>query len=72
MSEYNQVKGINKDLCIECGECLEVCSMGCFDDMDFSLCGACGMCSDECPVGAIVFSDSVEAGLMTAYAHGPR
>ena len=57
MTEYNQVIDVDADICIDCGECNEVCPMGCFDNGDFGDCGACGMCLDVCPVGAIIVEE---------------
>jgi ferredoxin len=47
----------DKDLCTECGECVEVCPHGAVDEVDFTIdqekCESCGICSEECPSDAI-------------------
>ncbi|MFI3330232.1 MAG: 4Fe-4S binding protein [Rikenellaceae bacterium] len=49
---------INKDLCIECGACKDICSFDAIDDsdgysVDATHCDDCGNCMRNCPVGAI-------------------
>jgi len=58
MREYHQVTGVDLSVCVDCGECDDVCPMGCFEINDFSTCGACGMCLDVCLFDAIQVEES--------------
>lgn len=64
---FNQVTGIDKSMCLNCGICKEVCGMGCFEENgSFDDCISCSICLDECPSGAIQTdekSDSFIEGL---------
>jgi ferredoxin len=50
---------IDKELCIGCGKCVEVCPpqalalIGEVVSLRDELCEECGFCSPECPVSAI-------------------
>jgi len=50
---------IDKELCIGCGKCVEVCPpqalvlIGDVASLREELCEECGFCSPECPVSAI-------------------
>ena len=49
---------VNKDVCIGCGACTQVCPCGCISledtaSIDPDCCIDCGACQAECPVGAI-------------------
>lgn len=53
---------IDKELCIECGRCLEVCRFEAISE-DFIInklsCEGCGACVHFCPVDAIEFNDNL-------------
>jgi MinD superfamily P-loop ATPase len=53
---------IDKELCIECGQCLEVCRFEAISD-DFIInklsCEGCGACVHFCPVDAIEFNENL-------------
>lgn len=53
---------IDKELCIECGRCLEVCRFEAISE-DFKInklsCEGCGACVHFCPVDAIEFNDNL-------------
>lgn len=42
---------LNKELCINCGKCYEVCRFNAINN--FKKCESCGVCEYVCPVGAI-------------------
>ena len=42
---------LNKELCIQCGKCYELCKFDAVDNI--SKCESCGVCEYVCPVGAI-------------------
>ena len=42
---------LNKELCINCGKCYEVCRFNAVNN--FKKCESCGVCEYVCPVGAI-------------------
>jgi ferredoxin len=53
---------INKDECVACGACVDVCPEGAIavDDVavvDVKKCLDCGACVDECPNNAIVVDE---------------
>lgn len=52
---------INKDLCIECGECEKVCEFGAIKDLEIDsfACEGCSLCSEVCSVNAIDMSKSI-------------
>jgi MinD superfamily P-loop ATPase len=51
---------VNKEICVACGKCVEVCppqALALIDDsahLREELCEECGFCVPECPVNAIV------------------
>ena len=53
------VSRVSGDLCVACGECIEVCPFGALAlsgssvDVDWQRCMGCGICVDKCPAGAI-------------------
>ena len=59
---------INRDTCIGCVVCVEVCPFGSLsmDDEDIAVvdetCTACGACLPECPVEAIYSEDEIPEG----------
>ena len=62
---------LNRDKCIGCGRCLEVCPHGVFQldagkvrIQDRDGCMECGACAKNCPVAAV----TVKAGVGCAYA----
>ncbi|HMK54944.1 MAG TPA: pyruvate synthase subunit PorD [Methanobacteriaceae archaeon] len=47
---------LDKDKCIDCGNCILFCPEGCINqehDIDYDYCKGCGICAEECPVEAI-------------------
>jgi Fe-S-cluster-containing hydrogenase component 2 len=53
---------VNKDECVGCGACVEVCPQEAItmDDIaiiDVNECIDCGACVDECPNGAITIKE---------------
>lgn len=53
---------VNKDECIGCGACVEVCpqeaiTMNDIAVIDVNECIDCGACVDECPNGAITIKE---------------
>ncbi len=53
---------VNKDECVGCGACVEVCPQEAItmDDVaiiDVNECIDCGACVDECPNGAITIKE---------------
>jgi MinD superfamily P-loop ATPase len=54
-----QVAVIDKDTCIECGLCQDVCRFGAVRDyaIDSVSCEGCGFCSHVCPVEAITMKE---------------
>lgn len=53
---------INKDLCIQCGKCAELCRFDAITDdfkVDPILCEGCTLCSHICPVDAIEMKDNI-------------
>ncbi len=47
---------LDKDKCIDCGNCVLFCPEGCINkdyDIDYDYCKGCGICAEECPVEAI-------------------
>ena len=59
---------IDKEKCIGCGTCKNVCPMEVYDvnpttkemEYDNSKCVSCGLCINMCPVGAISFAEDEE------------
>ncbi len=56
-----QVAWINKDTCIECGLCQQICRFEAIKEfiIDQVSCEGCGFCSHVCPVEAITMKDSM-------------
>lgn len=56
-----QVAHIDKQRCIECGLCQELCRFGAINDfrVDAVSCEGCGFCSRICPAEAITMSDNM-------------
>lgn len=60
-----------EDLCVGCGDCVEVCPSSLLElDMEglprFDVgqsCGVCGLCADVCSFGAIRFTQPMLTGL---------
>ncbi len=53
---------INKELCTQCGRCIEVCRFGAVKDsfeIDPIDCEGCGVCVDLCPEKAIDFPETI-------------
>ena len=53
---------IDKDKCVECGKCLEVCRFDAISDdfvVDKISCEGCGVCVYFCPEGAIDFQENL-------------
>lgn len=52
---------VNKELCIDCKVCAQVCPMGSIDYDDVTtmvgICIKCGACEKKCPTGAIFYDD---------------
>ncbi len=53
---------VNKDECVGCGACVEVCpqeaiTMNDIAVIDVNECIDCGACVDECPNGAIAIKE---------------
>ena len=55
---------INKDKCVNCGTCVEVCPMGVFEMQDGEVkvvkpeeCIGCRACEAQCPQSAIEIED---------------
>ena len=47
---------LDKEKCIDCGNCVLFCPEGCINqeyDIDYDYCKGCGICAEECPVEAI-------------------
>lgn len=47
---------LDKEKCIDCGNCVLFCPEGCINkeyDIDYDYCKGCGICAEECPVKAI-------------------
>lgn len=51
---------VNKDICVACGTCADVCPMGAMKIVQGSFarpveeqCVGCGVCARECPASAI-------------------
>jgi len=52
---------INKELCVECGKCIEVCRFDAISDdymIDPVSCEGCAFCSYACPAGAIKMEEN--------------
>ena len=47
---------LNKELCIQCGKCYELCKFDAIENI--KKCESCGLCEYICPVGAIKMSDN--------------
>ena len=47
---------LNKELCINCGKCYELCKFDAVENI--KKCESCGLCEYICPVGAIKMSDN--------------
>ena len=47
---------LNKELCIQCGKCYELCKFGAVENI--KKCESCGLCEYVCPVGAIKMVDN--------------
>jgi len=59
---YEMPAVVNKDECVGCGACVEVCPQEAItmDDVaviDVNECIDCGACVDECPNGAITIKE---------------
>jgi len=69
-----QVAAIDKDKCIECGLCRDICRFDAIHDytVDPISCEGCGFCSHICPVDAIKMNDC-KAGewFISDTRHGP-
>ncbi len=53
---------INKELCIECGQCIDVCRFDAISPsyvVDFSACEGCTFCERVCPVNAITMEERI-------------
>ncbi|MFH1845974.1 MAG: ATP-binding protein [Candidatus Omnitrophota bacterium] len=53
---------VNKELCVECGKCIEVCRFGAISDkhtVDPVLCEGCSFCSHACPSNAVRMGENV-------------
>ncbi len=53
---------IDKNICIECGQCIEVCRFDAISlsyVVDFSACEGCTFCARVCPVGAIEMQERI-------------
>ncbi len=53
---------IDKNTCIECGQCIEVCRFDAISPsyvVDFSACEGCTFCERICPVGAIEMKERI-------------
>ncbi len=53
---------IDKNICIECGQCIEVCRFDAISPsyvVDFSACEGCTFCARVCPVGAIEMQERI-------------
>ncbi len=51
---------VNRNLCVACGTCVDVCPTGAmgivkgsYSQPDENVCVGCGMCARECPATAI-------------------
>ena len=58
-AKYGYAYHIDKDICVDCGECARDCPMQCIyqtwygHEIDEGMCLCCGVCADVCPVGAV-------------------
>lgn len=53
---------LDREICVECGECLELCRYGAISDdyvIDAVDCEGCGVCAHFCPVEAIEMQETV-------------
>ncbi len=60
---------INKDLCIECGKCIEVCRFDAISEnfiVDKISCEGCGFCWNVCPVNAIKKEENISGNWFLA------
>lgn len=53
---------VDKNLCIECGCCVDICPVGAIDNsngihFNNDLCVRCGSCESACPNNAILYGD---------------
>jgi len=73
MATVSQINTLqyNPALCVNCGQCSEVCPQGVFEPSETAVvlarpdaCMECGACQLNCPTGAI----KVESGVGCAYA----
>lgn len=66
---------IDKNLCIECGECIEVCRFGAINKdliVDPLSCEGCAVCSRVCPVEAITMYNNVSGEwFVSKTSYGP-
>lgn len=59
---------INKEECINCGKCYDVCRFHSIEENPYSVnpyaCEGCGFCQEVCPVGAISMNEDVAGDLL--------
>ncbi|HGE72901.1 TPA: (4Fe-4S)-binding protein, partial [Candidatus Poribacteria bacterium] len=66
---------INKELCIKCGKCVELCRFDAISDdfeVDNILCEGCALCSYICPVEAVSMKDNISGNwFISETRYGP-
>lgn len=58
----SKLASINRDICTECGKCLEVCRFDAISDdfvVDLISCEGCGVCAYFCPAEAIKLNENL-------------